>query len=94
MISLMFKVDLRTYRRTNDIGDKYHYFLNCNNYKLKNFKENFLKEILKINSCFSSLGKNNLFLYCISINDKSLTNCTARYIYQLTKIFSDCTVCN
>ena len=72
---------------SNDIGDEYHYFLNCKNYKLENLKENFLKEILEINSCFSSLGKNDLFLYCISMNDKSLTNCTARYIYELTKIF-------
>jgi hypothetical protein len=38
---------------------EYHYFLNCKNYKLKNLKENFLKKTLEINSCFSSLGKND-----------------------------------
>jgi hypothetical protein len=48
-------------RLSNDIGDEYHYFLNSKNCKLKNLKENFLKEILEINSCFSSLGKNDLF---------------------------------
>ena len=31
---------------SNDIGDEYHYFLNCKNYKLKNLEENFLEMIL------------------------------------------------
>ena len=93
-ISIDYKLRLCPICDSNYMGDEYHYFLNCKNYKLKNLKENFLKEILEINSCFSSLGKNDLFLYCISMNDKSLTNCTPRYIYELTKIFSDCTVCN
>jgi hypothetical protein len=34
-------------------------FLNCKNYKLKNLKENFLNKTLEMNSCFSSLGKND-----------------------------------
>ena len=86
------KKRLCTIGNSDDVGDEYHYFINCKSHKLENLRETFSKEILEINSGLSSLGKYELFLYCISMKDNNLINCTARYIYELTKVFDDCIV--
>ena len=64
---------------SKDAREEYHYFSNCENYKLKNLQDNFLREILEINSCFSSLSKNEILLYGHEGQ--------ARCVY-------DCSVCN
>ena len=55
-----------------EIGDEYHYFSNCENEKLKKLRKQFLKELIDINCNFSSLGLNELFLYCVSMNDENI----------------------
>ena len=73
-----------------EIGDEYHYFSNCENEKLKKLRKQFLKELIDINCNFSSLGSNELFLYCVSMNDENIINPTAKYIYEILKTFDTC----
>ena len=48
--------------------------------RLEKLRENFLNELVDFNCKFSSLGTNNLFLYCVSMNDKNIINSRAKYI--------------
>ena len=50
----------------------------------------FLKELIDINCNFSSLGSNELFLYCVSMNDENIINPTAKYIYEILKTSDTC----
>jgi hypothetical protein len=52
-------------------------------------RENFLNELVDFNCKFSSLGTNNIFLYCVSMNDKNIMNSTAKYIYEIMNTFWD-----
>jgi hypothetical protein len=61
----------------------------ANDYKLRIFP---ICDSNDIGDEFSSLGKNDLLLYCISMKEFNKL-CSQRYL-QLTKIFSDCTICN
>ena len=46
--------------------------------------------ITSIFNCkFSSLDTNNLFLYCVSMNNKNIINSTAKYIYEIMNTFWD-----
>ena len=74
---------------SNEIGDEYHYFSHCSNKRLERLRENILNELVDYNSKFSLLGTNNLFLYCVSMNDKNIINPTAKYIYEIMDIFLD-----
>jgi hypothetical protein len=74
---------------SNEIGDEYHYFSHCSNKRLEKLRENFLNELVDFNCKFSSLGTNNIFLYCVSMNDKNIINSTAKYIYEIMNTFWD-----
>ena len=72
---------------SNKIEDEYHYFSYCSNKRLEKFRENFLYELVDVNCQFGLLGTNNLFLYCVSMNDKNIIDSTARYIYEIMNFF-------
>jgi hypothetical protein len=74
---------------SNEIGDEYHYFSHCSNKRLEKLRENFLNELVDFNCKFTSLGTNNLFLYCVSMNDKNIINSTSKYIYEIMNTFWD-----
>ena len=59
--------------------------------RLEKLRENFLNdhELVDFNCKFSSLGTNNLFLYCVSMNDKNIINSRAKYIYEIMNTFWD-----
>ncbi len=65
-------------------------FHNNSNKRLEKFRENFLTELVDFNCQFGSLGTNNLFLYCVSMNDKNVIDSTARYIYEIMNNFYAC----
>ena len=71
------------------ISDEYHYFSHCSNKRLEKLRENFLNELVDFNCKFSSLGTNNILLYCVSMNDKNIINSTAKYIYEIMNNFWD-----
>ena len=78
----------------NEVGDELHYFSNCNNSKLVTARDNFLSNLLEVNSSFSSFGYRDLFMYCVSMTDDSIVKITAKYLYDITTIFNDCTCCD
>ena len=77
----------------NEIGDELHYFSKCNNRKLISLRNDYLNKLIEINSLFSCFKHEDLFIYCISMNDDSILNLTAKYLYDINVIFNDC-ICN
>ncbi len=59
----------------------------CSNKRLEKFRET---ELVDFNCQFGSLDTNNLFLYCVSMNDKNVIDSTARYIYEIMNNFYAC----
>jgi hypothetical protein len=88
----MIYVYVQFVTQMHEIGDEYHYFSHCIVTKLQKVRKTarkFFKELVDYNCKFSSLGTNNLFLYCVSMNDKNIINSTAKYIYEIMNIFWD-----
>ena len=68
-------------------------FSKCNNRKLTSLRNDYLNKLIEINSLFSCFKHEDLFIYCISMNDDSILNLTAKYLYDINVIFNDC-ICN
>ena len=90
-VNIGHNLRLCTICNLHEVGDEYYYFLRCNNKKLEKLRENFLNELVQINCTFSSLGRTNeLFLYCVSMNDNNIIKSTAKYVYEIMKTFESC----
>jgi hypothetical protein len=54
-------------------------------------RDRIVSDLLQINSMFRFLDKKDLFIYCLSMKDESIVKLTAKYIFNVTVIYNDCT---
>ena len=68
----------------NEIGDEFHYFMKCSNPHFIILREEFMKDILKLNlSNLQSLITKYLFQYIINMTDTLIIKNCARYCYDI-----------
>ena len=67
----------------NLVGDEFHYLFVCNEFSLRQRRQTFINDILKVNTNFSNFikfNKKNLFNYTLSLNDSSIFDLTVLFI--------------
>ena len=75
---------------SDKIGNEYHCMMECTNPKFKFIREDFLKNIVTVNSLFDNFTKNTLFKYILSVNDESIVKQSAKFCYDIISVFDDC----
>ena len=76
----------------NEVGDEYHYLFRCKNNQFVNVRNNFLNDLKEINSSFDCLKHEDLFLYILSMKDKSISNLVAKYCFNILTTFENCII--
>ena len=67
----------------NEVGNEQHYLMQCSNTLLKEIRYSFIQKLHQINSSFSLFNDQDLFLYIISMKDKSITKLVAKFCYDI-----------
>ena len=63
----------------NEVGNEQHYLMKCSNTLLEEIRYSFIQKLHQINSSFSLFNDQDLFLYIISMKDKSITKLVAKF---------------
>ena len=67
----------------NEVGNEQHYLMQCGNTLLKEIRYSFIQKLHQINSSFSLFNDQDLFLYIISMKDRSITKLVAKFCYDI-----------
>ena len=67
----------------NEVGNEQYYLMQCSNTLLKEIRYSFIQKLHQINSSFSLFNDQDLFLYIISMKDKSITKLVAKFCYDI-----------
>ena len=67
----------------NEVGNGQHYLMQCSNTLLKEIRYSFIQKLHQINSSFSLFNDQDLFLYIISMKDRSITKLVAKLCYDI-----------
>ena len=73
----------------NELGDEQHYLLKCNNAKIENTREIYIKEIKRIILQTNNFSTENIITYCINMNDHNIQLPTATFIHNILKIYKE-----
>jgi exonuclease III len=68
------------------VGDEEHHIMYCYNPVLTNLRNNFIQNILNVNSHLKLLNRQNLFLYVISLNDTNIVQPTLQYFCEALNV--------
>lgn len=72
------------YNMWKKIGNEFHYFLECENSQLVIKRKMFLESLNVTNARFTSFDRKSLFIYLLSMKDKSIMKPFGKY-YPLLK---------
>ena len=64
----------------NLVGDEFHCLFVCHEFSLRQRRQIFINNILKVNANFKKFDKKNLFNYMHSLNDCSIFDLTVLFI--------------
>ena len=67
----------------NEVGNEHHYLMQCSNTLLKEIRYSFIQKLHQIISSFSLFNGQDLFLYIISMKDRSITKLVAKFCYDI-----------
>ena len=67
----------------NEVGNEQHYLIQCSNTLFKEIRYSFIQKLHQINSSFSLFNDQDLFLYIISMKDRSITKLFAKFCYDI-----------
>ena len=67
----------------NEVGNEQHYLMQCCNTLLKEIRYSFIQKLHQINTSFSLFNDQDLFLYIISMKDRSITKLVAKFRYDI-----------
>ena len=72
----------------SEIGDAFHYLLKCTHSSLSHIRGGiFLESLYSINSNFTNMSCNALFLYIMSVCDENTINLSASYIENILNCY-------
>ena len=67
----------------NNIGDEFHYTMECRNKVFSKLRESFMQDLYKVNKSFSRFDSNFLFVYLMSMKDDSVLLLSCKYLYDI-----------
>jgi hypothetical protein len=71
----------------NEVGNEQHYLMQCANTKFSVIRTNFITNLFRINYSFRFFNNHDLFIYIMSMKDKSINSLVAKFCYYILKIF-------
>ena len=71
----------------NEVGNEQHYLMQCANTKFSVIRTNFITNLFRINYSFRFFNNHDLFIYIMSMKDKSINSLVAKFCYDILKIF-------
>ena len=71
------------------MGDEEHYLIRCNNNKLKEIRNNFIKEIKDTVPQLTNFNTNSLMAYCMNMKDVNTQKTTAVFVKKLLKAYKE-----
>ena len=71
----------------NEVGNEQHYLKQCANTKFSVIRTNFITNLFRINYSFRFFNNHDLFIYIMSMKDKSINSLVAKFCYDILKIF-------
>ena len=75
--------------RPKEMGDEEHYLIRCNNNKLKEIRNNFIKEIKDTVPQLTNFNTNSLMEYCMNMKDVNTQKTTAVFVKKLLKAYKE-----
>ena len=77
-----FKESLCKYCDVNEIGDEYHFLINCKNVAIKALRQNLFDKIGFMTPQFFRLPKKSQFIYFLAGTDTTILNDTCKFIQK------------
>ena len=71
----------------NEVGNEQHYLMQCANTKFSVIRTNFITNLFRTNYSFRFFNNHDLFIYIMSMKDKSINSPVAKFCYDILKIF-------
>ena len=65
------------------VGTEAHYFTKCQNNKIINTNNLFTRKLIDINSTFTLLSCENIFIYIMSMTDENIIKTRGKYILNI-----------
>ena len=72
----------------NQVGDEYHYVMECDDDNVLNLRKCFFEHIYAVNKKYQLLDKCSLFTYLLSMKDELLMKIFAKYVYDMLTVVS------
>ena len=71
----------------HNVGNENHYMLECQSNDMKDIRENFVQEAIKLVPQLSLLDETNVIKYCLIMADRNLQYLTAVYIKNILNTY-------
>ena len=71
----------------NEIGNEQHFLMSCRNTKLADLRANFMEHICKINNSSTKFSYQDIFMYVIAMQDKTIMSLVAKYCFNVLTCF-------
>ena len=70
------------------VGNEAHHFTKCQNNKIINTNNLFTRKLIDINSAFTLLGCEDIFIYIMSMTDENIIKIRGKYILNILSNFN------
>ncbi len=71
------------HRNLNVVGNEQHYLMQCSYPIFNKIRYSFLEKLHQVNSSFLVFNNQDLFLYIISMKDKTIMKLVAKYCFDI-----------
>ena len=72
----------------NEVGNEQHYLMQCSNPTFNEIRSNFILKLHQINNSFLLFNNQDLFVYIMSMKDKTIMKLVAKFCFDIDRFWS------
>ena len=75
------------YCNLNEVGNEEHNLMQCNHARFSGLRAEFTFRLYQANNSFRFFNNNELFMYIVTMKDKSISSLVAKYCFDVLQTF-------